>query len=156
MPWVSQAYLNSLERAAAAETEARLLRAELARLVKYVRRIAGAEHAGRLSISTISQAGSMLTFNINLPTNQDETTVKGELTYTVGSSEPVSVETSLGQTVLSGLTGNHGDPVAASFVWIDNAGNRSVTPSTLEATLLDTIPPGDPGQLSITVTGETS
>lgn len=98
----------------------------------------------------------ILSFDVILPpwpTGTDVT--KGILRVTVGDSESVEREVDVGQTTVSGFQGPQDASVELIFWYLDDAGNRSVNPSTFSGTLVDTIPPPDPGQLGIQVTGET-
>lgn len=163
MPWVSGSkfdeLVNRVEALEATSDDAlltlRSLNRYLIQIVKQLKRLAGAEHAGPIRLTQRKENSGMFTFDILLPQNQDADTVRGELTYTIGGADPQVVETTLGQEAVMSLAGAEGDRVTASFVWIDNAGNRSVNPSTLDQTLTDTIPPVDPGQIGLRVTSET-
>ena len=98
----------------------------------------------------------MLIFDVVLPAIPEAPSdiVGGRLTYVIAEVEAVVVDTAVGQEKVEVLRGNDGDTVALSFVWVDDAGNESVEPSTLEAVLVDTFPPPNPGELGIVVTGE--
>lgn len=98
----------------------------------------------------------MLTFKINLPAEPTEPNdiASGELTVTIAGGTPTVMPTAKGQIEVVGLTGNQGDSVEVTFAYIDDAGNRSVQPSGLNVVLSDTIPPANPGTLSLEVTAE--
>lgn len=69
--------------------------------------------------------------------------VSGELTLKVGEAESQTIATELGQAEYE--IGEVGEDtlLAASFVFVDDAGNRSTTPLTAEYTVADTTPPPD-------------
>lgn len=75
---------------------------------------------------------------------ESDDVVSGELTLTIGDAEPQVVATELGQTeyVVGDLPAED-TVLSASFVFIDDAGNRSVNPLTAEYTVADTTPPPD-------------
>lgn len=110
---------------------------------------------GPLSISVTKENGSMLTFTVQLPAEPIgfNDIASGELTVTIAGGAPAVMPTTKGQTEVAGLTGNDNDSVSLSFVYIDDAANRSY-PSTFSDTLKDSIAPPQPGALGITVTGE--
>lgn len=110
-----------------------------------------------ITITITAENGAMLTFKINLPPEPTEASdiESGELTVTVGGGTPAVIPTVKGQTEVAGLTGNQGDTVEVTFAYVDDAGNRSVHPSSLSVELTDTIPPANPGELSLEVTAET-
>lgn len=153
MPWVSQGYLDRLEAAAEYNGQLADINRTLTKFLPHLKRIAGAERPGVIYLQTRSQEGTMLTFDIVLPPATASDTTKGELAVTIGNAEPQVIETAVGQERVTGLSGEDGAPVSASFVFIDDANNRS-EPSTLEAVLTDTIAPPQPGSLGIEVTGE--
>lgn len=114
-----------------------------------------------ISLLVYAEDGSMLVFKINLPglpedPNAAKQITGGELTVMIGTADPVVISTAVGQAVVEGLKGNDGESVKASFAFLDTATppNKSVHPSTIDAVLSDTIPPADPGILSLEVTGE--
>lgn len=70
--------------------------------------------------------------------------VSGELTLKVGEAEPVVVGTELGQVEYdAGDLPPEDTLLSASFVFVDNAGNKSATALTAEYTVADTTPPPD-------------
>jgi hypothetical protein len=111
---------------------------------------------GPLSFLVTQEDGTMLTFKINLPKLPDDPgdIASGKLTVTIGDSEAATIETTKEQTEVVGLTGEQGNRVLASFVYIDDAGNPSKNPSTIDVVLSDTIPPADAGVMSLEVTSE--
>ncbi len=127
------------------------------KLAKLLDRLRDLPDPGPISLSVYLEDGSMLVFKINLPALPDPPgdIVSGELTVTIGGASPVVIPTTSGQAVVDELRGNQGDSVTASFAWVDDAGNRSVHPSSIDGLVLnDTIPPPDPGALSLEVTRE--
>lgn len=127
-------------------------------LADLIRRLSNIPDPGPLSLNIISEIENVLTFSIGLPSAPAEKNdiVSGALTVTIGSAEPQKIETTKDQTAVEGLKGEQGDLVLASFVWLDDATppNPSTNPAVLSVVLSDTIPPADPGSLSLTVTGE--
>ena len=70
--------------------------------------------------------------------------VSGELTIKVGDADEQVVATDLGQAEYAiGNVPPEDTTVTASFVFIDNAGLRSVNPLTASYTVADTTPPPD-------------
>lgn len=69
--------------------------------------------------------------------------VKGELTPTVNGEVGSVIETAVGQE--EAFLGDFAEDVAlsVSFVFVDNAGNKSVNPLVAEYTVSDTTPPPD-------------
>ena len=69
--------------------------------------------------------------------------VKGELTPTVNGEVGSVIETAVGQE--EAFLGDYAEDVAlsVSFVFVDDAGNKSVTPLVAEYTVSDTTPPPD-------------
>jgi hypothetical protein len=96
-----------------------------------------------------------LKFDVQLPAwPADSDVVSGELTTTVDGSDPVVTAVAKDQEKVSDLSGPQDSNVTLSFVYIDDAGNRSTNPATLSMVLKDTVPPPDPGTLGLVVTGE--
>lgn len=113
---------------------------------------------GPLSVSVTGEK-LMLLFDvlIDTVTPRSEDVVSGELSIerTVGGEVINEVRViDPGTTHVTGLSGDDGSTVKLSFVWVDDAGNKSVNPATFEGVLLDTIAPADPGTLGIQITGE--
>ncbi len=127
-------------------------------LDELLKRLFALPDPGPIFLSVTSEDQNMLTFTIHLPAEPAEPNdiVSGELTVTVANSAPVVFPTDKGQAEVSGLTGNQGDTVTATFTYIDDASppNRSVHASVLNVVLNDTIPPPSPGNLSLEVTAE--
>ena len=103
-----------------------------------------------------SDMASMLGFKILLPALPPEPNdiVHGELTIQIGESTPSIIATAKEQTEVTGLSGEQDTTVNVSFVYIDDAGNRSEDASTISEVLVDTIPPATPGALGLAVTSE--
>jgi len=139
----------------------RRLRAELPglglQLSDLLARLTDLPNPGSLTISVISEERGMLQFKITLPTLPPEPNdiVSGELTVKVGDAESAVVTTAKDQLEVVGLEGEQNAALSVSFAYIDDAGNRSVHPSTISDSLRDTIPPADPGALGLVITGET-
>lgn len=127
-------------------------------LAKSVKKLTRPPDPGRLSLSIVEELmSSVMKYDVVLPVAADAAEVQGgELTVTLAGSDPVVVSTAAGQAKVEGLEGPQDAAVSLSFVFIDDAGNKSTTPSVLDATLRDTIPPEDPGALGIEITGETT
>lgn len=98
---------------------------------------------------------NMLGFKIVLPELPPEPNdiVSGELTVSIGEAEQI-ITTTKEQTEVADLAGEQGAAVHVSFVYIDDAGNRSEDASVLTETLIDTIPPAVPGALGLAITSE--
>lgn len=128
------------------------------KLGRLLDRLSNLPDPDKISLLVTAEDGSMLTFKINLPAAPPEPNdiVGGELTVVIGTADPVVLSTTKDQTVVEGLQGNDGESVKASFAYLDDATppNKSVHPSTIDVVLADTIPPADPGVLSLEVTGE--
>jgi len=96
-----------------------------------------------------------INFSVVLPELTDVGDVEsGELTVTVGEGDPQVVTTNVDDTEVTGLSGAQGETVVLSFVYVDDAGNKSEVPSTLTAELLDTVPPQNPQSLGVRIEGE--
>lgn len=94
------------------------------------------------------------------PSDWDEI-ASGELSVVIGDGDTIVVSTDKAvqeteDRVLEDpqFIGEQGVLVHASFVYIDDAGNKSANPVAATAELLDTIPPVDPTELGFKVTGE--
>lgn len=99
----------------------------------------------------------MITFDVQLPALPDDPTneiASGELTIVVDGGAPDVRAVARDATLVTGLSGPQDSTVELSFVYIDNAGNKSATPSTASVVLTDTVPPPNPGALGVVVTGE--
>lgn len=96
-----------------------------------------------------------ITFKVQLPEEPTEPNdiVGGKLTVAINGEEQ-EFDTVKGQTEVDGLVGPQGAAVDLSFVYVDDAGNESVQPSTASVVLEDTVPPANPGTLGVTITGE--
>jgi hypothetical protein len=126
----------------------------LERLIKRLRR---PPNPRPIALTITKELNDMLNFRIDLPAEPDGGDVHGgKLSVTVGSNTTVNLDTAKGQAAVEGFSGEHGDKVEASFVYVDDAGNLSATPAVLNVTLADTVPPADPTSLGLTVTGETA
>jgi hypothetical protein len=125
-------------------------------LSKLLDRLRNLPDPGPLTLSVTSEEENMLKFRIQLPSEPDGADIaSGELTVKIGDDPEQTIATTKGQTEVADLRGAQGARVSASFVYIDDAGNRSEHPSQLTGVeLLDTIPPPDAGALGIQVTGE--
>ena len=147
--------LNSLLSAIRENTLAlRALRLKVEELLERLRNLPDPDP---ISLTIVSEDGSMLNFKINLPALPPEPNdiASGELTVTVGSGEPQVIATAKEQVEVVGLAGNEGEAVNASFVYIDDAGNRSANASVMPTVVLaDNIPPADPSVLALEITGE--
>lgn len=96
-----------------------------------------------------------LTFKVLLPTLESPGDVEsGELTVIVGEGEPQVIATAVEDTEVTGLEGPQGETVVLSFVYVDDAGNKSEAPAELTLVLEDTIPPQNPGSLGVEVVSE--
>lgn len=98
-----------------------------------------------------------ISFEIVLPEEPPKPNdiVSGELSVAVDGGTPQVYETDAGQEKVEGLAAPQGSEVSLSFVYVDDAGNRSDTPSMLTLVLEDDVPPPSPGELGIVTTGET-
>lgn len=127
------------------------------KLAKLLDRLRDLPDPGPISLTVTQESGTMLQFKITLPALPDPAgdIVSGLLRLTIGDGAEQSIETTKEQTEVTGLSGEQGQAVNASFVWIDDAGNQSANPSKLENVILaDTIPPPDAGVLGLSVTAE--
>lgn len=95
---------------------------------------------------------NVILFDVTLPPASAPDVVRRELTVEI-NGVPVVNELPADTLSMAGLQGPQGALVRLSLVDIDDAGNRSPE-SVLEATLLDTFAPPQPGQMGVTVTGE--
>lgn len=96
----------------------------------------------------------MITFDVLLPVLSTPTdVVKRELTVQLDGAEATVHEVTVNQTSVDGLSGRQGAKVSLNLVDIDDGDLRSQA-SSLEVTLSDTVPPENPGELSVRITGE--
>lgn len=107
---------------------------------------------GRMRLR-VTKEDDMLHFVISLPPTGDLDTTTRELTVTVGTTAPVTVNPALTDIESSEFSGNDTDAIHAELVDIDDVGNRS-QPSVLDTILTDTMPPRQPGELGVRVTRE--
>lgn len=110
----------------------------------------------RIIVTGESHMPNMLGFKIVLPELPPEPNdiVSGELTVSIGEADAQLYPTTKEMTEVAGLAGEQGMAVSVSFVYVDDAGNRSEDASVLTETLVDTIPPAVPGALGLAVTSE--
>jgi len=93
-------------------------------------------------------------FKVVLPPVSAPDVTEREVSVKVGDAEAGVSKLDKGALEITGLNGNEGAEVKVELVDIDNAGNRSPA-STASITLVDTVPPPQPGQIGLMVTGET-
>ncbi len=95
---------------------------------------------------------TVATFGIKfgLPAVGASDVAKRELTVTVNGGDPPAVTTMNGQPLLSDeMVFNVNDVLSVTLVDIDGAGNRSQPSAALAYTVTDTVPPPQPGVLSV-------
>jgi len=109
-----------------------------------------------ISLTVKGENMDQLGFEVSVPRAPGSDIVGGELRVKIGTGEEQIFPTTPEQTEVTGLTGPQGAKYQLSFVYIDDAGNRSKIPSVLSGVLTDTIPPPNPGELGIRVVSETS
>lgn len=129
----------------------------LSRLVrKLIDKLTFVPKPGPVSFHVTQEDGNMLVFTVSLPAEPEgfNDIASGELTVTIEGSAPAVMPTAKGATEVPGLKGAQGATLALSFVYIDDAGNRSEASKLEGVVLSDTLPPATPGALAITVTGE--
>lgn len=88
-------------------------------------------------------------YDVDLPELQDvpeaKDVVRGEILLNYDGVDQPSISTSVGQAVHADLKIKQGTTVNAAFRWIDDAGNPSKNPLTLQAFVVaDDIAPPDP------------
>jgi hypothetical protein len=116
--------------------------------------IPGPPMSGKLGLQVFSQENAMLQFKLSLPPGSAPDVVSQELTLTIGDN-PTTVETfPVAQTETGGYEGVENAAITTSLVDIDGVGNRSV-PHAQTFVLLDTVPPGEPLDVGLIVTGQT-
>lgn len=106
---------------------------------------------GIVLLALTGESGIMLHYKIILPPldqNGDDDVVTRRLTVNelVQDIPPT-------QTEVAGFSGEQGTVVSGSLVDIDDAENQSA-PRGFSFTLVDTLPPPQPGELGVVVTGE--
>jgi len=147
-----------MDSASTRDKHLRDLTVAIGQLNKTLRRFFPVPTPGSLKITVIgeSQMANMLGFKIVLPELPPEPNdiVGGEVTVVIGGGDPQIIPTTKEQTEVIDLSGEQGAEVQVSFVYIDDAGNKSEEASTLTETLVDTIPPATPGALGLAVTSE--
>lgn len=101
---------------------------------------------GRLGVRRVE--GTMPGFVITLPPIVSADTATRELAITVGEAPTFVLNPALVATESETFGGEHNQNLHVELVDIDGVGNRS-TPSVLDAVLLDTMAPPQPGQLGV-------
>lgn len=125
------------------------MQATLDDLIKRLENPAPAE-PGDVQLVVTSQGDSgMLQYTLTLPAPGASDVVKRTLTVNGNATEITDVT----QAEVSGFEGNDGDTVSVSLADTDDAGNVSPTHNQT-FTLTDTIPPSEPGDIGLVVTGE--
>lgn len=116
---------------------------------------------GTLQIRYVRMREMAIEFAVALPALPPEATPDkvdhGQLTVdTTLNGAPVHnvLRTERDQTEVPGITGDVNTNFRLEYIYVDPAGNVSVTPSVLEGVLVDTFPPPNPGELGIRITGE--
>lgn len=99
-----------------------------------------------------AEENDMLLFDVMLPAPGATDVVKRELTLTFEGQEPQVLELAGAATQVSSK-GPQDTKLTLSLVDIDDAGNRSDA-RVQDALLADVIPPAQPGEMQIVVTGE--
>jgi hypothetical protein len=108
-----------------------------------------------ITVTPLSQDGSMLTFSITLPPPGANDVVSRQLTIARDDTtdEPTVITLPGDATESADMTGEQGLTVLAQLIDIDDAGNQSA-PSNATFVLADTIAPPAPGALGIAVKAE--
>ena len=95
-----------------------------------------------------------LTFEILLPVLPiPHDVLTRRLSYSIAGGDVVTVDMATTDVLLPGLAGEDGDTLSVTLVDIDDAGNSSEAREQ-EFVLSDTIPPAQPGEIGVRVTGE--
>lgn len=124
-------------------------------LKKLVRAVSRPPNPGLVSLFKTGENMNIINFDVNLPVAPVGADIQsGELTVVVEGGATTVIATAKDDVVVKGLSAEQDSVVTLSFVYIDDAGNRSVTPSVLVVKIADTVPPPDAGVLGVTVTGE--
>jgi len=116
--------------------------------------LSGPMMPGRLTPFLVSEDGTMLVYEIALPAPKEEDHVVAR-EFTVGVNNAQVSQVSLEGSVLKvdEVKAMPKDMVSLTLVDVDGAGNRSVARTlTFEAT--DTLPPAQPGEMSVTLKSE--
>ncbi|MFZ5833214.1 MAG: hypothetical protein ACOY3P_24260 [Planctomycetota bacterium] len=95
----------------------------------------------------------MLRFDLSLPTPGAIDVVTREIAVKIDDNDEDIRQLGGGEVVSAGYAGNDGAVVQARLVDVDDAGNRS-EPREQTWTLVDTLPPPQPGEMGIVITGE--
>ena len=107
---------------------------------------------GMVFISQREGEDGMLKFVLELPPKSAADVVSRELRFSVGEQ---LFEVMLGAEDVESaeFVGNDNDSVTGTLVDVDDAGNRS-EPREFSFVLVDTLPPAQPGEVGLKVTGE--
>lgn len=111
-----------------------------------------ANRPGEIYILVERQTMTKFDLKVLLPATVDGDVASREFTHTINSDTPVVTPLAKDATEFS-FSAPRDAVVQMSLVDIDLAGNRSL-PSTRSFTVVDTIPPHQPGELSVTVSGQ--
>jgi hypothetical protein len=95
----------------------------------------------------------MLIFKAILPPPGAADVVSREFTLTLPDQEPVVISLAADALEVPDLRAPQDTVITLSLVDVDDGGNRSEA-RELSTTLIDTIPPPQPGELGIVITGE--
>jgi len=97
----------------------------------------------------------LIKFKVSVPAEATADVVRRDVQVTLADGTVLDGSVPGRDAGLSGEFKGEQDSVVAVSVWnVDDAGNRSVTPSTFSATLLDTFEPPTPGEAGLVVSGE--
>lgn len=118
---------------------------------RHAARLARPGKPGPFQIIVFGQRGLSMLLEATLPAKTADDVVGYELTYTIDGGPPVVVN-SAGEPIH--FSAAEGSTVVATFVLIDDAGNRSEPGDPVTLVVEDRIAPGRPGVFNLSVVGE--
>lgn len=95
----------------------------------------------------------MLRFKLVLPAPGAADVVSRKLDVAIGTADAVSVELAGDVLESAEYSGEDNSPVSGWLIDVDDAGNQS-EPREFSFVLVDTLPPPQPGEIGLLVTGE--
>jgi hypothetical protein len=134
-----------------------VLLTELVTVAKSILKVLRLRRPGLVYLRIVGefQKGSdwMLRFKLLLPAPGASDVVTRKLTVAIGAAEPVTVDLPGDALESAEYSGGDNETVSGSLVDVDDAGNQSEA-REFSFVLVDTLPPPQPGEIGLVVTGE--
>lgn len=108
---------------------------------------------GPITITLVSEDGTMLVYDVTLPAAGAADVVSRELTVTLGDGDATLIALPADCVLYPGLRVEQDTPVSLSLEDVDDAGNHSPA-RVLTFTAADTLAPPQPGEMGVTLVAE--